>query len=857
MAQSGVEPAEARIHFAKWGLLVLASASLAFALAASAGAADAETGTVIVETYDSLTGQPLTGICVWISDQAFLTTEVDGTATAEVPPGEHSVEVSDCDHQLYSDAYFDIVLVIAGQTTSLQVDLHPPVGLSGTVTDSSTGDPLNRMCIDLFGDESYWNEYGDHTAITDEAGAYALTLTGGEYFMRISDCGDEQYTDLWLGTTPWSTDPTPLVLTGQAGFVVDGALIPAGFIAGTVTSELTGSPSAGVCVSATPLPNGQGGGDGGQETTGPDGTYRIGGLPAGQYIVAFRDCRGGDLIREYHSNVSDSDDATPVTVTPGPTTTVDAALAPAASVAGTLTDIETGDPLPAVCVGLQEAGGDLEGVQYLTNTDAAGHYLLDRVRPGSYVVLFSPQWCANSHLPRWYPGVSDVADAITLDVVAGENLVSIDGAIPRGGSISGTVTDEDGNPTTIHLDVHYEGWTEPMVVYAPDGHFIAQPLPIGDYELMFWDGNDIYIAEWYDDALARDDATSISIETNGHNVGGIDAALTEGGRVYGKVIGLNYWAEIACVYVYDLEGSQLRFGLTGVEGSFHIGSLPTGTYRMSTGPCPWTAIPDYLTIWYGGTLSEETSTPVDIIAGRSTWRIDFVPTRFTVFDADSTVALVDRSGRWHAVAGDAAGATWDFGLPGDQPIWGDWDCDGMETPGMFRPTSGYFYLSNSRTTSVADEEFFFGRAGDLPIAGDWDGNGCDSVGVYRPAQGKVYLSNSLSTAAADVEYHFGQPGDVPLAGDFDGNGVDEIALHRPATGRLYLRFDHVTGEAELDFYYGAGGDRIFSGDWDGDGTDTPGLYRPTTSTVHLTNTNATSAAAVEFTLGDGTLQPAP
>jgi hypothetical protein len=854
MAQPGVEPSEVRIHFAKWGALVLAAALLAGGSVADAEAVEPATGTIVVTALDSLTGEPLTGICVWISDQAFLTTEVDGTVTALVAAGEHSLQVSDCDHQLYSSAFFDAILVPADQITTLDVPLHPPVGLSGVITNADTGVPLYRMCVDLFDDESYWNEYGEYTAVTDEAGGYNLTVTGGVYFMRVSDCGDREYVDLWLGSTPWSTDPMPLALSGAAAFVVDGVLTPAGFIAGTVTNEMTGSPGAGVCVSAAPL--GEGGVDGGEETTGPDGKYRIGGLTAGQYLVSFRDCRGGDLIREYHLDAAESADATPVSVAAGATVIVDAALAPAASVAGTVTESGTGSPLSGVCVALQESDEDPNGARYVTTTDAAGHYHLDRVRPGSYFALFSARWCATSHLPLWFPGVDERADASTVILAAGQDVTGIDGAVTRGGSISGLVTNEAGTPITVHLDVHNDAWAEPMVVYAPEGRFIARPLPPGDYELMFWDGNDIYISEWYDDVLSHNSATPISIVTSGQDVVGVDATLTEGGRVYGHVVGLNYWAEIACVYVYDLEGSEVRFGLTGPEGSFHIGSLPTGTYRMSTGACPWTAIPDYLTIWYGGTLSAETSTTIDITAGKSTWRIDFVPTRFSAFDADSTVALVEPSGRWHAISGDAVGSTWHYGLPGDHPIWGDWDCDGVETPGVFRPMSGFFHLSNSRTTGVADNEFYFGIGGDLPVAGDWNGDGCDTVGVYRPSLGKVFLTNSLTTGTADVEYHFGRLGDLPFAGDFDGNGVDEIALHRATTGSIYLRFDHATGEAELDFFYGAAGDRIFAGDWDGDGTDSPGLFRPSTSSIHLTNTNDTSTAAVELAFGDGSLRPA-
>jgi hypothetical protein len=41
---------------------------------------------------------------------------------------------------------------------------------------------------------------------------------------------------------------------------------------------------------------------------------------------------------------------------------------------------------------------------------------------------------------------------------------------------------------------------------------------------------------------------------------------------------------------------------------------------------------------------------------------------------------------------------------------------------------------------IADTLIVFGNPGDYPIAGDWNGDGIDSVGIYR--NGVFYLRNT-------------------------------------------------------------------------------------------------------------------
>ncbi|HSJ70286.1 MAG TPA: hypothetical protein VLA29_01435, partial [Acidimicrobiia bacterium] len=61
-----------------------------------------------------------------------------------------------------------------------------------------------------------------------------------------------------------------------------------------------------------------------------------------------------------------------------------------------------------------------------------------------------------------------------------------------------------------------------------------------------------------------------------------------------------------------------------------------------------------------------------------------------------TVGLVDPSqGRWHLRNQAGVVSSFFYGNPGDFPIMGDWNCDGVDTPGMYRQSDGFVYLRNS------------------------------------------------------------------------------------------------------------------------------------------------------------------
>ncbi len=227
----------------------------------------------------------------------------------------------------------------------------------------------------------------------------------------------------------------------------------------------------------------------------------------------------------------------------------------------------------------------------------------------------------------------------------------------------------------------------------------------------------------------------------------------------------------------------------------------------------------------------------------------------------SDVAFFDPTqGIWHVGSRTTATTSFYFGNPGDYPIVGDWDCDGIDTPGLYRQSDGYVYLRNSNTQGTANIKFYFGNPGDIPLAGDFDGDGCDSVSIYRPSEQRIYVINKLGSndgglGASDYSYMFGNPGDKPFVGDFNGDNIDTVGLHRESTGFVYYRNINSTGNAHHEFFFGNPGDRIFAGDWNGTGSDSPGIFRPSTRTVHLRFSNTQGSANESYVWGQSHYLP--
>lgn len=273
---------------------------------------------------------------------------------------------------------------------------------------------------------------------------------------------------------------------------------------------------------------------------------------------------------------------------------------------------------------------------------------------------------------------------------------------------------------------------------------------------------------------------------------------------------------------YDGDGRDDMFVLTGASLSIALGGdsqgAPTGWFENAD------TIPD--------------DAGPECLGGLSAWAVC------------DTIGFVDSQGVWSIA--DRPRTTprlneFYYGNPGDVPFSGDWNCDGAETPGLYRQSDGFVYLRNAATQGVADIKFYFGNPGDIPLAGDFNGDGCDTVSLFRASDQRIYVINSLGhgatgLGAADYFFSFGDVGDMPFVGDFDGDGAAEVAMFRPSSGRVFLTRELAGPDADSTFVFGSPGDIPFAGDWNGDGTDTVAVFRPSTGDWHIRLANATGYA---------------
>ncbi len=238
-----------------------------------------------------------------------------------------------------------------------------------------------------------------------------------------------------------------------------------------------------------------------------------------------------------------------------------------------------------------------------------------------------------------------------------------------------------------------------------------------------------------------------------------------------------------------------------------------------------------------------------------------VPTPSTAVEPIDSVGYVDpAAGEWFLRTATGDLAFFYYGDPGDTPFMGDWNCDGVDTPGLYRESDGRVYLRNRNTQGNADIDYFFGNPGDKPLAGDFDGDGCDTVSLYRPSEARFYIINAVGAdgagiGKADTDFAFGDVGDTPIAGDWDGDGITTIGVHRGRTSTVFLRNSNDRGNADISFIFGDPGTRFVTGDWNGDGADGVGNFTPATRRFVLRFFNTTSSTTAELLLGSFNSRP--
>jgi hypothetical protein len=223
--------------------------------------------------------------------------------------------------------------------------------------------------------------------------------------------------------------------------------------------------------------------------------------------------------------------------------------------------------------------------------------------------------------------------------------------------------------------------------------------------------------------------------------------------------------------------------------------------------------------------------------GSFTWPISSSGTTGSDFQirvqSTSQTTVRDVSSNYFALtSGPSPDKNIQFGIKGDRPVTGDWNGDGKDDIGIFRPSNSIWSLDSNGNNAWdgSDKSLGWGVPGDLPVVGDWNGDGKDDIGIFRPGNSIWSLDSNGNNAwdGPGTSIRWGVPGDLPVVGDWNGDGKDDIGIFRPGNGiwSLDANGNNAWDGPGTSIRWGVPGDLPVVGDWNGDGKDDIGIFRP-------------------------------
>jgi hypothetical protein len=370
-----------------------------------------------------------------------------------------------------------------------------------------------------------------------------------------------------------------------------------GSISGTVRDE-AGAALAGIVVNAWRLNDGNP--SGWVARTDANGAYRIGLLPAGRYLLRFRD-EAEEFATLFYGGVGLSDKATDIPVAGNAVTGSDQRLPRGGTISGTVSF------LPAAAGGGTGNADEFTLRLYQRNDDATWYqvqlatttraYRLKGLLAGVYRVCVEYGYLENGlKKHECYDNVYTIADATDLILAPGGVVTDVNFILDDGADLarfSGIVTSaQDGSALAgIKVNVLWRGpetensfWHTLFVTRTDtNGLYRFNNLPPAVYTLQFIDEQKHYVDEVYNDRWSLMDATPLTLTRN-MSRGDLNVSLTVASRIQGVVTveseGPPRYALVSAEQTSAPSVGYWSVNIDPFTGHYRLNGLPPGVYTL-------------------------------------------------------------------------------------------------------------------------------------------------------------------------------------------------------------------------------------------------------------------------------------
>jgi len=536
----------------------------------------------------------------------------------------------------------DVVTVPAGSNATVDFALGTGGGITGTVTDAVTGQPIQGVLVDVVDGTSTnfsINDFVNFAPTTNASGVFNTgpVLAPGVYKLRARKLNSGYIQTFYPSGFDLSTAAT-VTVTAANTVNVNIAMQPGGTITGTIRDRVTNSPISGASVAIQRVASSTFFGDF-TATTDASGNYTITGLHPGEWLISAQ--ATGHMLAWYSGDpnnpATDFSSSLPTQIT-GTSVVNNVSLSlqlGGAEIRGRVTRSDTGQPV-TVGTGVTIRGPwprttTITQIRSLTNEQ--GDYSFSGLGPGRYIIeadrVLQPNGTAIGFFPFGSISRNSAVPVTVTDgavVTADFQVTAFAGnAIPR--SIRGTLKDSSNNPIRNAFVFAAEPTGTGSVRFVgafDDGSFTVDGLAPGRYVigtqtektfawLSYPSELTLNTSSLVD--VTAGDATGINLVLPG-NAGTITGTITRGDTGQ-PVLG-------ASIAVRTFTDSGVTVGAASrVDGTYLVRGVTPGAYKVRV------SAPGFVTKFFkggapGGVLTSEDGSFVAVTSGTETQNINVV-----------------------------------------------------------------------------------------------------------------------------------------------------------------------------------------------------------------------------------------